>query len=120
MKVILLIAYIIKRVVKRVIGDVLTVSANLCSGCPFYRVKVWHGEYFAPSLLSVAGVILYLGHEGLPCPNVFTVSDDGWEDISNYQEEDRSNSGIPETEDLLMFNNILASLVHDKGLNTKW
>lgn len=85
--------------------------------CPFHRVEVWRGEYFSASSLSAAGVVLHLGHGGLPCPNVFTIAD-GWEDVGD-DEEDMDNSGIPETEGLPMFNDILASLAHDKGSNIK-
>ena len=35
---------------------------------PFHRVESWTGAYFAPSWLWKVGIVIYLGHDGKPCP----------------------------------------------------
>ena len=35
---------------------------------PFHRVESWTGAYFAPSWLWKVGIVIYLGHNGKPCP----------------------------------------------------
>lgn len=50
---------------------------NLCSGCvrvrhssmPYHRVEHWTGAFFEPAWLCQAGVVIHLGHSGLPCPS---------------------------------------------------
>lgn len=37
---------------------------------PFHRVEMWNGRYFAVGALWQAGVKIYLGHQGMPCPGV--------------------------------------------------
>ncbi|KZV78847.1 hypothetical protein EXIGLDRAFT_783167 [Exidia glandulosa HHB12029] len=37
---------------------------------PFHKVQQWNGKFFARSSLNDAGVRLFLGHEGVPCPNL--------------------------------------------------
>lgn len=87
--------------------------------CPFHRVEMWRGEYFAPSTLSASGVILHLGHGGLPCDNALSTPEGDWEDEDDEDQASMDNSGIPESEDLPMVNEILASLAHDKSSNRK-
>jgi hypothetical protein len=35
---------------------------------PFHRVEKWNGSFFKPTWLWKAGVVIRLGHSGLPCP----------------------------------------------------
>jgi hypothetical protein len=51
-------------------------SRLFCNDCiwsthqqlPFHRVEQWTGNHFQPSWLSKAGVKIYTGHFGKPCP----------------------------------------------------
>lgn len=35
---------------------------------PFHRVEKWTGQFFRPAWLQEVGIIIHLGHNGLPCP----------------------------------------------------
>jgi hypothetical protein len=35
---------------------------------PFHRPLQWTGTHYAPVLLQSLGFILFIGHDGLPCP----------------------------------------------------
>ena len=62
---------------------------------PFHRVESWTGDYFAPSWLWKVGIVIYLGHNGKPCPGQPQDSSDHNENnpdecpnpFSNNQEE---------------------------------
>jgi hypothetical protein len=42
--------------------------ANSHADVPFHSVDVWNGTCFLPSDLQHAGLVIHLGHQGLPCP----------------------------------------------------
>jgi hypothetical protein len=119
MKVIPGIVCVRKGVVGKEIGAALTVLS--CTECccsdhyrhPFHCVKVWCGQYFTPSLLSVAGVVLHLGHGGHPCPNVIHPQDDTWvDDPDDSSEEDVDDPSLADPTAPPTFNDILSSLGH--------
>ena len=35
---------------------------------PFHRLARWTGSHFAPLSLYSLGIVLFLGHDGVPCP----------------------------------------------------
>ncbi|KAL4065411.1 hypothetical protein J3A83DRAFT_4100050, partial [Scleroderma citrinum] len=35
---------------------------------PFHRVQQWNGTFFEESSMRLAGIVIYLGHAGEPCP----------------------------------------------------
>jgi hypothetical protein len=79
----------------------------------FHCVKVWCGQYFTPSSLSVAGVVLHLGHGGHPCPNVIHPRDDTWvDDPYDSSEEDVDDPSLADPTVPPAFNNILSFLGH--------
>ena len=43
---------------------------------PFHRVEHWTGAYFEPAWLCQAGVEIYLGHGGKPCPMLTTTDEE--------------------------------------------
>src|SRR5216684_6275526 len=51
-----------------------------CTGCfrashchlPFHRVEHWTGDHYENAWLSQAGIMLHLGHQGLPFPSRIT------------------------------------------------
>ena len=50
---------------------------QLCRQCtlsshthsPFHFIERWNGEFFEPTTLLDLGLVLHLGHRGLPCPS---------------------------------------------------
>ena len=46
-----------------------TCSIQVHSLLPFHRVERWNGAFFKPAWLWQAGLIIHLGHSGVPCPN---------------------------------------------------
>lgn len=65
----------------------------LCSGCCktehqlllFHRVEMWNGRYFAAGALWQVGVKIYLGHQGLQCPQVRIGMQSADEDNGEYR-----------------------------------
>ncbi|TEB24072.1 hypothetical protein FA13DRAFT_1797607 [Coprinellus micaceus] len=61
------------------------------TGCtqPFHRVETWNKTHYSPNWLWAAGVCIYLGHDGKPCPNpastacdeLLGTSDKEWADL---------------------------------------
>jgi hypothetical protein len=83
------------------------------SQAPLHCVEVWCGQYFSPSLRSVVGIVLYLGHDGKPCPNAVPCSENEWEDESNDSSRDNfDDHGVADPNDVPAFNHILSSLGH--------
>jgi hypothetical protein len=37
---------------------------------PFHRVQMWTGDHFTNTSLKDLGLVLYLGHDGYPCPTL--------------------------------------------------
>jgi CxC2 like cysteine cluster associated with KDZ transposases len=35
---------------------------------PFHRIQAWNGDHFTDTSLKNLGLVLYLGHDGYPCP----------------------------------------------------
>ncbi|TEB23553.1 hypothetical protein FA13DRAFT_1639866, partial [Coprinellus micaceus] len=56
---------------------------------PFHRVETWNKTHYSPNWLWAAGVCIYLGHDGKPCPNpastacdeLLGTSDKEWADL---------------------------------------
>ena len=60
---------------------------------PFHRIKQWNGRFFASSSLYGQGHIIYLGHQGKPCPSnnnvtTETTGKDSFVDSANLLGED--------------------------------
>lgn len=53
---------------------------------PFHRVEAWKGTHYSPAWLWQAGVCIFLGHRGLPCPNIQPVGDDDMDGVFLDQE----------------------------------
>ena len=53
---------------------------------PFHRIEVWKGTHYSPAWLWQAGVCIFLGHRGLPCPNIQPVHDDDMDGVFLDQE----------------------------------
>ncbi|KIJ65745.1 hypothetical protein HYDPIDRAFT_87159, partial [Hydnomerulius pinastri MD-312] len=99
----------------------------LCTECcrsshqmhPFHRVEQWCGTHFAPSWLLAAGLVLNLGHDGLPCPKwaVQGAEDLGAPDKYSAEEDSDADSCSDTAEDssgvyneMPNFRSILAAL----------
>ncbi|KAJ3500194.1 hypothetical protein NMY22_g19340 [Coprinellus aureogranulatus] len=54
-----------------------TVHGRMHARDPFHRVQTWTGTHFSPNWLWAAGVRIYLGHRGAPCPNMKPDEPDG-------------------------------------------
>jgi hypothetical protein len=76
---------------------------------PFHCVKVWCGQYFTPSLLSVVEVVLHLGHGGHGL-DVIHPQYDTWVDDLNDSGEDVDYPSLADPTVPLAFNNIFCSL----------
>lgn len=69
---------------------------------PFHRIKKWNGSFFERSDLDDAGLTIFLGHGGQPCPSVKQVSatkqsdkdDDGMDIDSELQDTDVADGEI--------------------------
>jgi len=64
----------------------------LCSVCcrnehlarPFHRIEAWNGRHFAVGALWQVGLKLYLGHQGMPCPEAAYVPREAGETIGKW------------------------------------
>ena len=53
---------------------------SMCRGCcqilhinlPFHKIEWWNGDHYEPDWLCNVGVVVYLGHDGEPCPTLST------------------------------------------------
>ena len=43
------------------------------SASPFHRLFQWTGAHYAPTSLYSLGLVLFLGHQGKPCPSIVEV-----------------------------------------------
>ena len=96
---------------------------------PFHRVERWTGEYYTPAWLNQVGVIIHLGHNGHPCPEITSDiagpndmnidNPDDWEDSDTEEEtpllthiSDPPRS-VPSTKEVTMMCIVDRSGVHD-------
>lgn len=79
---------------------------------PFHRILRWSGGFFSETSLHDEGCVLYLGHNGGPCPvehredkangihGKTSDYEDSWEDVDPQETEDRRGSAGSPTQTL--------------------
>jgi hypothetical protein len=90
----------------------------------FHRIQIWNGRYFQTSSLYAQGHVVFLGHEGRPCPQNHSAMFDHNKDVfvegvdlSWEEEQDLEGSqNDEEVESLENLSEDLLVLVHTTGI----
>ncbi|KAG1889098.1 uncharacterized protein F5891DRAFT_987476 [Suillus fuscotomentosus] len=101
---------------------------------PFHRVSQWTGSFFEESCLVKSGIVIWLGHNGNPCPwdddvgesSVFTTGEEeaNTTDIESSEDKDGGDPSSKCADDLptgvpfVKGNSTLTTIVDKSGMHT--
>ncbi|KAG1817738.1 hypothetical protein EV424DRAFT_1347851 [Suillus variegatus] len=101
---------------------------------PFHRVSQWTGSFFEESCLVKSGIVIWLGHDGKPCPwdddvgdsSVFTTGEEeaNSTDMESSEDEEGGAPSLKHADDLptgmpfVKGNSALTTIVDKSGVHT--